>query len=57
MLQTTIDLVRKEMKAGKSVQEMKDAKILEKWESWGEFLSFLNTDYWIESIYKSYFTS
>lgn len=54
MLQTTIEIVRKEMNAGKSVQEMKDAKILKKWESWGEFLTFLNTDTWIESIYESY---
>ena len=54
MLQTTIDIVKREMKAGKSVQEMKDAKILKKWESWGKFLTFLNTDTWIESIYESY---
>jgi cyclase len=54
MLLTTIEIVRKEMKSGKSVEEVKSAKVLERWESWGEFLEFLNTDYWIEAIYKSY---
>jgi glyoxylase-like metal-dependent hydrolase (beta-lactamase superfamily II) len=54
MLKETIEKVRAEMEKGKTVEDMKRSKVLHEWESWGKFLSFLNTDYWIESIYKSY---
>ncbi len=54
MLLTTIRIVRKEMKAGKSMDETKNANVLERWKDWGRFLEFLNTDYWIEAIYKSF---
>lgn len=54
MLLTTIQIVRLEMKKGKSVEEIKSANVLERWKSWGEFLTFLNTDYWIGAICKSY---
>jgi len=54
MLLTTIEIVRKEMKKGKNVDETKNAKILERWKDWGVYLEFLNTDYWIDAVYKSY---
>ncbi len=54
MLLKTIAKVRIEMKKGRSVEDMQQANVLKEWKSWGEFLSFLNADYWIESIYKSY---
>jgi len=54
MLLTTIDIVRKEMEKGKSEEETIQARVLERWESWGEFLEFLNVDYWIKAIYSSY---
>lgn len=54
MLKTTIAKVRAEMGKGRSIEDMKRANVLEKWKSWGEFLSFLDTDYWIECVYKSY---
>ena len=54
MLLTTIEVVRQEMKKGKGVEEIKSANVLEHWKSWGEFLTFLNTGYWIEAICKSY---
>jgi glyoxylase-like metal-dependent hydrolase (beta-lactamase superfamily II) len=57
MLKTTIEKVLTEMEKGRSIDDMKRDNVLEKWESWGEFLSFLNTDYWIESIFKSYQSS
>lgn len=57
MLLTTISKVRAEMEKGRTIEDMKQANVLEEWESWGEFLSFLNTDYWIESISKSYNTT
>jgi glyoxylase-like metal-dependent hydrolase (beta-lactamase superfamily II) len=54
MLLTTIEIVRKEIKKGKSVEETKSAKVLEPWKDWGVYLEFLNTDYWIDAVYKSY---
>jgi glyoxylase-like metal-dependent hydrolase (beta-lactamase superfamily II) len=57
MLKETIAKVRAEMEKGKTVEDMKRMNVLQEWESWGEFLSFLNTDYWIESIYTSYHKS
>ncbi len=54
MLLTTIEVVRTEMKKGKSVEETKSAKVLERWKDWGVYLEFLNTDYWIDAIYRSY---
>ena len=54
MLLTTIEIVRKEMKKGESVEETKSAKVLERWKDWGVYLEFLNTDYWIDAVYKSY---
>jgi cyclase len=54
MLLTTIEIVRKEMKKGKSVEETKSANVLERWKDWGVYLEFLNTDYWIDAICRSY---
>jgi glyoxylase-like metal-dependent hydrolase (beta-lactamase superfamily II) len=54
MLRETIAKVRAAMEMGQTVEEMKRLNVLAEWESWGEFLSFLNTDYWVESVYKSY---
>jgi len=57
MLLATIEKVRAEMNRGKTIEDMKTSNVLEEWENWGEFLSFLNTDYWIKSIFKSYINS
>ena len=57
MLKETIARVRAEMEKGKTIEDMKRSNVLQAWESWGEFLSFLDTNYWIESIYKSYHRS
>jgi glyoxylase-like metal-dependent hydrolase (beta-lactamase superfamily II) len=57
MLKETIAEVRAEMKKGKTIEDIKRINVLQDWESWGEFLSFLNTDYWIEAIFKSYHIS
>lgn len=54
MLQTTIGVVQREVEAGKSLEQIQKAQILKKWESWGDFLNFLNCDTWIESIFTSY---
>jgi glyoxylase-like metal-dependent hydrolase (beta-lactamase superfamily II) len=57
MLLATIEKVRAEVEKGKAIEDMKTSNVLEEWENWGEFLPFLNTDYWIESILKSYYSS
>ena len=54
MLSDTIKIVQKEMKAGKSVEEIKKEDVLKDYESWGVFLEFLDTDYWITSIHDSF---
>jgi glyoxylase-like metal-dependent hydrolase (beta-lactamase superfamily II) len=54
MLAETIKIVRKEMTAGKSVEDMKKEDVLKDYKSWGVFLDFLDTDYWITSIHDSY---
>jgi len=54
MLADTIKIVQKGMKAGKSVEVLKQEDVLKDYKSWGVFLDFLDTDYWIASIYDSY---
>jgi len=54
ILQTTIDIVLKEMCAGKNLEQIQKAQVLKEWESWGEFLTFLDCDTWIEFIFSSY---
>ena len=54
MLSDTIEIVREGMKSGKSIEDMRQEDVLKDYESWGVFLEFLNTDTWIEFIYRSY---
>jgi hypothetical protein len=54
MLDETIKIVQKGMKAGKSAEDMKQEDVLKDYKSWGVFLDFLDTDYWITSIYDSF---
>jgi glyoxylase-like metal-dependent hydrolase (beta-lactamase superfamily II) len=54
MLLTTIEIIKKEMVKGKSFQDMQKEKVLNDYESWGTFLTFLNTDYWINAVYACY---
>ncbi len=48
MLRETSAAVRAARKSGKTVDQMKKAKILSKWDSWAS--SFVTTDIWIETI-------
>ncbi len=54
MLRTTIEIIKKQIKAGKSLEEILEAKVLKEWDSWGEYLTFLNPDSWAQAIYESY---
>jgi glyoxylase-like metal-dependent hydrolase (beta-lactamase superfamily II) len=51
MLLETVDVVRKQMRSGKSLDNIKVAGLPAKYEDWGK--GFINTPTWIETIYKS----
>jgi glyoxylase-like metal-dependent hydrolase (beta-lactamase superfamily II) len=51
MLVATTDIVRKEIKAGKSLDDIKKAGLPDEWKSWGA--GFIKTELWVETIYKS----
>jgi cyclase len=51
MLLATTDVVRKEMKAGKSLADIKKAGLPDEWKSWGT--GFINTETWVETVYNS----
>lgn len=52
MLIETSAVVQKAMKENKSLDEIKKAGLPEKYKTWGA--NFIKTDFWIETIYKSY---
>ena len=54
MLVSSIEIVRNNMKAGKSVKEIRRENVLKDFKKWNSFIYFLNTDYWIEAVYNSY---
>lgn len=47
----TVDIVRKQMQAGKSLDEIKAAGLPAKYDSWGK--NFITTPVWIETVFKS----
>lgn len=51
MLLETVDVVRKQMQARKSLDEIKAAGLPEKYKDWGS--GFISTPVWIETIHKS----
>jgi glyoxylase-like metal-dependent hydrolase (beta-lactamase superfamily II) len=51
MLVETIDVVRKQTVAGKTLEQIKAGGLPETWKSWGT--GFIKTDQWIELIYRS----
>ena len=51
MLVETIGVVRQQMRAGKTLDEIKAAGLPAEWNSWGT--GFIKTDKWIETIYSS----
>lgn len=48
----TSNLVQAEMKKGKSLDEIKKAGLPDKYKEWGS--GFIKTDFWIETIHRSY---
>lgn len=51
MLLTTTDIVRQQIKAGKTLEQIKAAGLPDEWKTWGS--GFIKTDRWIETVYKS----
>ena len=51
MLVETIDIVRERMKAGGSLDQVRDQRLPEKWDSWGK--GTVNMRSWIQTIYQS----
>jgi hypothetical protein len=51
MLKETSGVVRQGMAAGKTVEQMKTAKVLAAWQKWSG--TFITTDTWIETLYNS----
>jgi cyclase len=49
MLRTTIGIVERGVKAGKSLEQLKSEKVLADWDSWGQ--GFVKTDFWIETLH------
>ena len=52
MLVTTTGIVRDKIKAGKNLDQIKSEGLPAEWKSWGT--GFVNTDRWIETIYRSF---
>jgi hypothetical protein len=52
MLTDTSKMVQDAMKKKKTLDEIKKAGFPEKYRSWGS--GFIKTDFWIETIYRSY---
>jgi len=54
MVVQTVRRVRRAMDEGKTVEEMRENDVLSEWESWNSTeYDWLDTDYWIEVIYRS----
>ena len=54
MLEETIEIVRKKMKSGWSLQRIQEADVLERFGIFGQYLPFITKESWIEMIYLSY---
>ena len=52
MLRETSDLVRKRMKAGRTLEQLKAEGLPEQWKTWGT--GFISTDRWIETIHREF---
>ena len=51
MLVATTDIVRRQIKAGKTLAQIKAAGLPDEWKTWGS--GFIKTEVWIETVYRS----
>jgi glyoxylase-like metal-dependent hydrolase (beta-lactamase superfamily II) len=54
LLEETVDIVRKKMKSGWSLQRIQQEDVLKKYDKLGQYLPCINKESWIEQIYLSY---
>ena len=54
LMEESIELVRKKMKSGWSLQRIQEEDVLKKYEKMGQFFPFITKDSWIEQICLSY---
>jgi len=52
MLRETTDLIRKRMKAGRTLEQLKAEGLPAQWKQWGT--GFINTDRWIETVHREF---
>ncbi len=52
MLTETSNVVKQQIAAGKTLEEIKAAGLPDNWASWGS--GFINTERWLETLYQSY---
>ncbi len=52
MLRETTAIVKRQIEAGKSLEEVKAAGLPDKWSSWAS--NFIPVERWVETIYRSY---
>jgi len=52
MLTETTGIVRKKMRVGKRVEQIKTEGLGAEWKPWGA--GFVNSDRWIDTIYRSF---
>jgi len=54
LLEETVEIVRKKMKSGWSLQKIQQEDVLKKYGRFGQYLPFITKESWIEQIYLSY---
>ena len=54
MLSNTVEIIRNNMEEGKSIQNMKNERILKKYESFDHFIPELDTNFWIDIVCQFY---
>lgn len=54
LLEDSIELVRKKMNSGWSLERIQEADVLKKYDKFGQYLPFITKESWIEQIYLSY---
>jgi glyoxylase-like metal-dependent hydrolase (beta-lactamase superfamily II) len=53
MVRRTIGLVQRAAEESRTLEDMKEAKLLEEWESWNHpKFTWINADFWIETVYR-----
>lgn len=53
-IQESVEAVREQIRAGKTLEELRRENPLKPWAQYGEFLPALTVDYWLGAIYRSY---